>query len=344
MFRISKIVFWAIAAVLILWQLPWLYNFFMYKPAKTPFTMYSSVAGEFAVIDVNDKKELCYYDMAGKSYTEEQFDSILPLFYYRQLVTDGRFPDTVCGVAVTPREVQLTNFHVRYSPTDINKPVIGLYPLLESMSGRVELEMPDDVFRINEKGIEFIDMESNTVNEEKSRKFTEMMLRKGFKFPAKRLSGNPTDRKEYDEGYVILDAGNKLFHLKMTKGRPYCRAIVLPEGMCAKHIFITEFSARNMLAFICDSQGGFWVVKRPSYEVVKTGIPYFNPEKESMLIMGNMLDWTVGISNKTSDTYYALDAGSYALIDSLSFHTPDNSLPGLTFTSYNDEFVKPRFE
>ncbi len=343
MLRISKIFFWAIVAVILAWQLPWLYNFFFAKSSHSPFTMYSSVVGEFVVLDMNDK-DIIYYDHAGNNYTEAEFDSILPMFYCRQLMADGRFPDTICGVPVNPYDVQIENFHARYTPADINKPQIGLYSLLESMSGRVDLEMPDDVFRTTEEGIEFIDMESNTINEEKSKRFTDLMLRKGFKFPATRLSGNPTDRKEYDEGYVVLDADHKLFHLKMTKGRPYCRAIEFPEGVTLKHLFITEFSSRRMLALVVDTDNSVWVVKRPSYEVVKTGIPSFNPETESMLIMGNMLDWTVGISDKQSDRYYAIDANDYTLLKEHTYDTPDTSIKGLTFTSYNDEFVRPRFE
>ncbi|MBQ7856094.1 MAG: DUF4857 domain-containing protein [Alistipes sp.] len=343
MLRISKIFFWAIVAVLLAWQLPWLYNFFFAKSTKSPFTLYSSVIGDFAVIDF-DEKDIIYTDLAGNIYTEDEFDTVLPTFYCRQLMADGRFPDTICGVKVNPHQVQVENFHARYSPSDINKPKIGLYALLESMSGRVDLQMPDDVFRITNEGIEFIDMESNTINEQKSQRFTEMMLRKGFKFPATTLSGNPTDRKEYDEGYVILDAEHKLFHLKMTKGRPYCRAIELPEGMTAKHLFITEFSSRRMLALISDTENGLWVVKRPTYEVVKTGVPSYNPETESIIIMGNMFDWTVGISDRESDRYYALDANDFSLLKSHTYDTPDSSIVGLTFTSYNDEFVRPRFE
>lgn len=50
-----------------------------------------------------------------------------------------------------------------------------------------------------------IDMESNTVNDEKSIRFTEAMTKKGFRFPAVKIAGNPTTRKEYDEGYILLE-------------------------------------------------------------------------------------------------------------------------------------------
>ena len=45
MIRFSKMFFYVTVAVLLVWQLPWCYAFLTLKPAKTPFTMYSSVLG-----------------------------------------------------------------------------------------------------------------------------------------------------------------------------------------------------------------------------------------------------------------------------------------------------------
>ncbi len=330
--------------ILLVWQLPWCYNFFAVKPTKIPFTLYSSVVGEFAMLSHGENKKMNYTDRQGREYTEAQFDSILPAFYYRQLVTDGRFPDSICGVAVTPRRIQTANFNFRISPSDLNAPKVGLYPLLESMSGRVNLQLPDDVFRITDKGLEFIDMATNTINAEKSQLFTAAMQRKGFKFPALRISGNPTDRKEYDEGYVLLDADRRLFHLKRTKDRPYVRAIELPEGLVVEHLFITEFSSRKSLCFLSDTEGGFWVVSRPSYAVVRTGLPPFNPAQESMRIYGNLFDWTVRIAGRTSECYYALNADDYTLIDTLTYQYPNRPMSGLRFTSSSDKYVRPRIQ
>ena len=185
--RFSQIFLYITIALLIIWQLPWCYNFFVVKPEKTPFTLYSFVIGDFALMGQEEGKGTVRRDAAGNIYSEAAFDSILPMFYFRQLMSDERFPDTINGIAVTPKIVQTENFNFRSVPTDINAPSIGLYPLLESMSGRVDLKMPDDVFRITSKGIEFIDMASNSVNAEKSLQFTEAMAKKDFRsFPSTR--------------------------------------------------------------------------------------------------------------------------------------------------------------
>lgn len=341
--RFSQIFLCITLVLLLLWQLPWCYAFFAAKPSRTPFALYSCVIGDFLSMGYEEGAGMIRRDQSGNNYTQEQTDSILPLFYVRQLMADERFPDSINGVPVTPRGVQITNFNFRISASDINSPSVPLYPLLESMSGRVDLKMPDDVFRITPHGIEFIVMESNTIDKEKSQTFTEVLKKKGFQFPARYVAGNPSTRKEYDEGYLMLDAEGKLFHLKQTKGRPYVRAIPLPEGLNAKYLFITEFQDRKTLGYLTDVDNNFYVLRNKSYEVIKTGLPSFNPETDNLSIFGNMFDWTMCVVTEEAEKYYALDANDYSLIKSISFPTPNNGIPGLSFTSYTDKYVKPRF-
>lgn len=340
--RFSQVFLYLTIALLLLWQLPWCYSFFAAKPSRTPFSIYSPILGDFLSMGTEEGKGMVRRDQSGNVYTQEQTDSLLPFFYMRQLMADERFPDSINGVAITPREVQLTNFSFRSSASDINASKIALYPLLESMSGRVDLTMPDDVFRITPKGIEFIKMKTNVVNADKSRQFTEAMVKKGFKFPARRLAGNPTTRKEYDEGYLILDNEGKLFHLKQTKGRPYVRAIPLPDGVKPKYLFITEFKSRKTLGFLTDADNNFYVLNNKTYDLVKSGIPSFDPEQDALSIYGNMFDWTVCIKTDDADAYYALDADDYSLIKSLSYPTKSSGMQLLHFTSSKDKYVKPR--
>lgn len=344
MIRFSKLFFGFTVFVLLLWLLPWAYNFVFYKPERTPFTLWSCVVGDFAVVDFAGDG-IVRRDRGGRTYTDREFDSILPTFYARQLLNDERFPDSLCGVAVTPRLLQSENFMFRSTPAEINKPRTGLYPLLESMSGRVDLEMPDDVFRITSSGIEFVVMATNRIDRGKSDRFTEAMTRKGFRFPALAVAGNPSTRKEYDEGYLLLDASRQLFHLKQVKGRPYVRAIDLPEGVQPEHLFVTEFPSHRTLGFLTDTENGFHVLSKPSYEIVRVGIPGWNPESESLTVIGNMFDWTVRVTGAGADRYYAVDARrEYRLIDSMVYGSERTPLPGLVFTSYDDGYVKPRFE
>ena len=351
--RFSQILLYVTIVLLLVWQLPWCYNFFTSKPEKTPFTLYSFVIDDFAMMGQEGDKGMVRRDLSGNTYTQAQFDSILPMFYVRQLMADERFPDTINGVPVTPRLVQMENFNFRTVPSDINAPRIGLYPLLESMSGRVDLKMPGDVFRITDTGIEFVTIASNTIDHEKSSRFTEAMKKKGFVFPALEISGNPTTRKDYDEGYMLLDANRHLFHLKQVKDRPYVRAVDLPAGLELKHLFITEFKNRKTLAFMTDVNNTLYVLNNKTYDVVKVGIPAFNPEADAMTVMGNMFDWTIRITRPHIELYYAVDANDYSLIKVMELPASELSVAEkvgkyifplrLSFTSGTDKYVRARF-
>ena len=169
-----------------------------------------------------------------------------------------------------------------------------------------------------------------------------MLVQKGFAFPASYASGNPTTRKDYDEGYLVLDANHKLFHLKCTKGRPYVKLIQLPEGVLPEYVFITEFRSRRTLGYMVDSQHHFYVINSDG-SLVKSALPAFDPTKDELTIFGNMFDWTVKLSTDKDDYYYALDATDYSLIKEYAYKDMRRSVPGLSFTSPDDKFVMPRF-
>ena len=350
MIHFSKIVLYATVLVLILWLVPWSYNFFAARPQKSPFTLYSPVINDFALLE-NSGKGLLRTDTEGNRYTESQFDSILPMFYFRQLVSDGRFPDTLNNVALTPKMVQTENFIFRLNPQDVNTEKIPLYPLLESLSGRVDLKMPDDMFRITSKGMQFVDMASNSVDRQKSATYTEALLKKGFSFPATIISGNPTARKDYDEGYLLKDNAGQLFHLKQVKGRPFIRKITVPEGMDIKHVFLTEFKNRKFHAFLTTSKNELYVLLTKTYAFEAIPVPAFDPEKESIAIFGNLFDWTIDISNEQGEQYYAMNAGNFRLLKTMLCPAAEPSvaekiaqyIPKITFTSYLDKRVFPGF-
>lgn len=375
----GKIFLWLLVAMLAAWQIPWLIRYFAAVPSHVPFTLYSTVIEDFAMIRT-EGEELEFIDRAGHRYTEKGFDSILPLFYARQLNSEGRFPDSVSGRAVNIHEVLEHNFFFNSHPSDINCKKTGIYFLMESCSGRVDLEMPDDAFRFtsgsgkiggkawtdgmaqDNGGIEFIDMKKNDVLREKSEMFTSTMAEAGFSFPPKCLSGNPGTRKEYDEGYIIIDAADKLFHLKMVKGRPYIRLIDLPSGVVPEHAFITEFGDRRTIAFFTDTYDRMYAVCMPGYVTVRIGyIPEsgidktcrtsdtadctFDPTEESIYIIGNLIDWTVRINSETSTRYYAINANDFSLISFMEYPSEPSwaeRVPGIQFTSSKDKYVKPR--
>ncbi len=339
-----------IVIFLLLWQVPWCIAFINGKASHNIFTLYSSMVGEFISLDNTAEEGLIRYDESGHRYTDAEADSILPFFYYRQLLSDQRMPDSVCGFAIDIHAMQMATINWRMSASDVNAIAVPLYPLLESLPKRVDLTMPEDVFRCTDHGLEFVIMATNSVNEAKSRLFTQALIQKGFSFPVQLASGNPTTRKDYDEGYLLLDAKGQLFHLKMTVGRPYVKAINTvsesnpSQGLNLKHIFATEFKGRQIRGFLTDAEMHMYALLSDYTIRPLEGVSY-NPEKERCTLFGNMLDWTVRISGDDGDRYYAIESVDFSLrqIRQMNRKVQQASFWGLHFTDYNDSWVLPRF-
>lgn len=341
----AKIFLCAIALLLLAWKLPQLYNMFIAKTDRAPFALYSTVADDFIFMGWDEETGIIRRDRKGNNYTQEQTDSLLPLFYARQLLADGRFPDSIHGRHLDPHDIQMTSFNFRSRAIENNKRPIGLYFLLESMPRRVDLEMPSDAFLIDTQGIKFIDMATNTVNREKSDKFTRALQAKGFSFPATVIAGNGTTEKEYDDGYLLIDNGGKLFNLKMTKGLPYVKAFTLPDGVKPAYAWVTEFSDRKLIGLMASDDNRLWAIEREGdgSNVKETGVAAYDYRTQDMTILGNIFDWTVMVTTDDQEYYYALNADDYSLITSHTEPNVDERIPGIAFTSYTDPDVKPRF-
>ena len=209
------------------------------------------------------------------------------------------------------------------------------------------------MFHIDNDCIEFIDIKSNCVDEKKSQLFTKALQKKGFIFPARIIAGNPTTRKDYDEGYLLTDKENNLFHMKQVVGRSFVRKIDIPEGIVINHIFLTEFKNRKILAFLTDKQNRLYVLLTKSYRLISLPLTQFDPTRQSISGIGNLFDWTINISDDNGDEYYAIDARDYGLLKRME--RPNNTVSlsekiggyifpvRLTFTSLKDKWVKARF-
>ena len=179
--------------------LPSLFWTIFEKVPRSPNIFYSCMTDDFIVVDGSTRK-----DPSGREYTSDEYEQALPFMFFRQLMADGTMPDSIEGVKMETPSISRASSFYRYTPKRLDSPVPTLWPMLESQSGKVNLAMPEDYFRID-KSMEFIIARTNEINEEKSRLFTDALTAEGFIFPADIIAGLPTTRKSCDEGYFITD-------------------------------------------------------------------------------------------------------------------------------------------
>ncbi len=341
-----------VSTLLLSWLLPWAYSLNKSKRINYPFVIYSSINHSFYYPLSKDSKRT-YLDAKGKEYTENEFHKSLPLFYYRQLVKDDCLPDSINGIAVSPKLIYTTNFYFRYRPSYKYSPKIKLYTLFESMSRKVDLEMPGDMFRFTDK-IEFINPKTNKVKVEKSNLFMNAFNKRGFVPPAKMVNGNSNLKKPYDQGYFIVDSKNQIFHLKMVNGKPFVKNTNISTSINPKYISVTEFPNKKTYAFLFSEDNHLYAISTNNYQLIKIPTPSFSPKKDELFIFGNMFYWNVKVTSKTGMKAYAIETKTFQKVDSISFPNPNLTQKSyfkelafpftLSFKSKNYNYIKPHIE
>lgn len=347
----------ALALVVIAWLLPALYELALPRTDRTPFVVYSCLDSTFIRFE-NVNKQVHYVDFRGREFSKAEADSLLPLFAFRQLVAEGRLPDSLYGVALTPKLIQQNAFHFKTSPKQLNKPAVGLYLMLESASGSVDLTLPTDVFRLTKDGLEFVDCETNTVNRAKSLSFSRELTKHGFTFPVQLIWGNGTTRKDYDNGFLLTDSNNRLFQLKMVKGAPWVREIRSQEiGKCEneqmrkrEQLFTIEPANRALIGLVVSDDHQLYAV-RSNGELAHIGIDAYDPQSMQIAIVGDLFNWTITEYTATDSRYYAVDARTFEQV--AREIVPDPELPlsrrierwilpvRLRFTSWRTQLIAP---
>ena len=354
-FQISnfKFMIWGLALIVAAWLLPALYELVVPRTDKTPFVVYSCLDSTFIRFETVNKG-VRYVDFRGQEFSKSEADSLLPLFAFRQLVAEGRLPDSLYGVALTPKLIQQNAFHFKTSPKQLNKPAVGLYTMLESASGRVDLQLPPDVFRLTQEGIEFVDCETNKVNKAKSLSFSRELTKHGFVFPVQLIWGNGTTRKDYDNGFLLTDSNNRLFQLKMVKGAPWVREIRSQESEVSIQNYIQLFTIepanRALIGLVVTDDHQLYAV-RSNGELAHVGIDEYDPQAMQITIVGDLFHWTITEYTATDSRYYAVDARTFEQV--ACEIVPDSERPisqrlerwilpvRLRFTSWRTQLIAP---
>lgn len=328
--------FWVLIIVMVsAYFIPKTYWMKFEKSVRAPFVAYSPVSNDYVITRSQEERgdsELRWKDTQGNLFTREENDSLLPFFNYRQLASTGKMPDTIAGVPVPLDTVRMNNFTFRLTPSTLNAVTIPLGSLMESNSGRVRLEMPEDFFRIDER-MEFINSNTNTVNEEKSKLFTDKLNEEGFVFPAKIIAGNPNPKKPFDEGYFVLDNKDQLFHIKMVKGEPFCVNTKIPEGTGIRYISVNELNIREFYAYIITNDNRFLLLSYDNYKLLEVPVENYVADRDVIFMISDMFYRTTSIVHPDHMEVFTCGR-DYKLIDkySESWETNETSTAGNVFS------------
>lgn len=207
--------------------LPDLYRNRFEKRSYKRLLYYSEVSQDFVFAEeiydsLRQDVRMVYRDRAGNPLSENEYARLLPFNNTRKLKLLGMMPDSVMGEPLIQEVLRSVRRLMLIGDKGFEYP---LAPLFESQPGHPGVDLPEDLFRIGKRGIEFLHTTTNRIDTAKSRRFNEALTRAGFRAPARDIYGIPSTIKSRDDGYFVVDASGKLFHLLMVHGEPRVRAI-----------------------------------------------------------------------------------------------------------------------
>jgi hypothetical protein len=303
------------------------------KMRRPPVVYYSIIAKDFMFYRYTNQT-VVRVDTKGKTYEREEFERLLPLDNWIQLLRDGKLPESIEGVKLTNEALRRERMNFRIRPVMLDSPMIKLTPLLDAESGRVRLEMPDDFMRLGST-IEFINAQANVVEREKSALFQRAFAAAGFVFPATLIGGNPSTMKPYDEGYFAADAKGATFHIRMTGGQPKIlrvAAVAAPEEqpkwetLKPRYYHVQEQDNREIHAIILDQRGQVWFAVGEKYRLVQIPLKRYDPAKMSMTVRGDLLNRLVCVTGDDYVEAVVLNR-DYALVDRYTEELPRRASP-----------------
>ncbi len=357
--KIYYLVFTALSIAVLSWVLPWLYNLCFPERQRDPFVSYSPINDKFIVSMYTDdnKSERDIFEVdaftseVGKHYTWEQRDSLLPEVFIGQLSAKGQMPDSIKGVEITMQVVRRNSWIFSSSPRDLNRSVPTVYPLMESLPVRFKFEDPEVVMTLGD-GLKIINIEANDIDETKTKRFGKMFADKGFTFPAKEAVANVTTRKGYDNGYLIIDGADNIYHLKMQANRPSMAKIELADSITPSHVFVMENADRQLYGIFTDTNNNVYAIAHDDdYTISKLPGIKFNPETDRLAIVKSLFSWNVKLNKGDDVKWVALNSDDYSVLGEYNFHhdTPVSRIvegwifPFTTyFTTSSDLKVYPR--
>lgn len=318
-----------IAVITLAIFIPKLYWTVFEKPIRKPIMHYSCISKQFMI----NRGEKEWTDAKGNQCSRDEYERMLPMMFFKQLLASGTLPDSINGTALDMRAVSKEKSFFRLKVNEVDAPAPQLYPLFESRSGRAQLELPQDFFRITWR-VDFIDASTNQILEEKSQMFSAALFHNGFVFPAKLISGLPTQRKSCDEGYLIVDSKDQLFHLKMIKGKPFVKKVDIPEGLNFRYIGCVDFKNKNFYAYLVSGKNEIYILTQGDYKLIKWPVEGYDPATCDLKIYGDLFNYTVIIEAEDHIKAIALTP-DYQLVDTFteSWKTKEQLQEGKIFAS-----------
>ncbi len=253
--------------------------------------------------------DIAYRDQDGTYYSRMDFEKMLPFVYAKNMELWGLLPIEIDGRSFGLEGIKAENQVMELTPEMLaeNGPKPSLWPLMEAETGQARLVFPEDLFRMTENGMDFVNADENEVDEELSRSFTDALKLRGFSFPARSVNSKVTLLKPFDEGVFIVDRDYKVFHVKRRKNAPEITATPVEQDLKTRYILVSENLRRAYYGLILGEDDRVHLLLCEGYGTVPLNLEGYDPDMMDLKIVTDPLYVTAVWSDRETVHGLAMD-------------------------------------
>jgi hypothetical protein len=302
------------------------------RPMKTQL-FYSPVSEDFVWrdklpkgMDANPQKkhhiQFLITDKEGNMYKRQEFEKLLPFIYYKNMELWGLLPIELKGESFDKKTIKANRQVVELKPENLPTNTIGddIYPLIDSVPNGVRLVLPDDRFRIGDR-IEFVNADTNSVDEVLTKRYTDALKQAGFVFPAEFVGGKSSVLKPFDEGVFLKDISGAIFHLKRMQGEPSVVRTGIKVNGGVRYIKISESKRREFYGILLSNDGNLYMLGYDDYNLIPLQLKGYDPDTMDFKMIINPLYRTATYSDNNIIRAVVMDK-NYKKVDEFEHVMP----------------------
>ncbi len=308
--RLSRYALIILAVMIMSIYLPRLFHIIFDKKMGKTQLFFSPVIKKFVFREmVGEGHRFVTQDEDGNDYDRMTFETLIPFIYYKNMDLWGKLPLIIDGHTFDKETIKKNRQVFELKPRMIadRSPRIQVFPLLESQPGVTRLRFPEDAFRMTDR-MEFINVDTNTVDEGLTRQFTNAMREAGFTFPARLTAGRVSILKSFDEGFFIVDANGNVYHIKRAKGQPVVVKTPIPANLGIRNIKVTENRKKEIYGTLLTENDEPYLITYNNYRLIKLPLLNYNPDTMDLKLLINPLYRTAVYSDSLTIRAVAMNS------------------------------------
>ncbi len=286
------------------------------------YVFYSPTQKRFIYKQHFGNHNFIFGDSKDNIFTRKEFEEGLPFTYWRNLETQNKLPIVVDGREFHKKEIKAARQSFKIEPTDLfdHKKQIEIYPLFNPSSKKGMIAFPEMMFSLKDRFTVY-QSEPNGIDETLSIRYTKLLQDKGFTFPAKIIAGKTTNIKPLDEGYFIVDAKDKLFHMKKYDDTLYLNEVSLDKKIKIRHIKISESRKKEFYGSLLGEDNSLYLITYDNYKLVKLPLKGYNPDIMTLQIFADPISKTIRYQDDKQIHAIGIDK-EYNLLDTFTVSIP----------------------